>query len=565
MNIGDMNLHINNPSTEFQGGSLSAPISNTQGENTQVFSGNAAITQIMEGQTFQGKVVNITGNDVQIMLHGDKMLSARMAEAVNINIGDSLSFLVQENNGNTIQIRPVPVQDNSYNFQTIQKALDANHFLPTQKNYQIAQSLMDYGMPLDKSTMQQIMQQSVKFGDLPIDTLVHMNKMGLQVNEASISQFQSYMEGTHQLSDAIADLSNSITEFSVSVVNEMTTDTLASAQDLISFQNTLLETVVHDDTGYVEMAKLNDVPGKELNFVNNEAALVQQLRNVVENALQIAKAEGQNAKELANAFTEQLSDVISSLKRETTEYDANSLFVQVNKALSEAVTMENLDLSKDVLATLLNSKGFTTLLSDTIKQKFTLNKETLKDAGEIDVLYKKMYDASNRLQQSFENIGGKAGEEMREQAGNMKQRLDFIQNLNELYAYAQLPVRLQEEAFHSELYVYMNKKQKQAAKDAVSALLHLDMDHLGPTDVHVSLHGTTVHTKFYVEDPVSAAILDDHMNQLEQEIAKMGFTLTNEVVMREPSIMGNSNSVIHEMMNQDMEKSIKRYTFDVRM
>ena len=68
-----------------------------------------------------------------------------------------------------------------------------------------------------------------------------------------------------------------------------------------------------------------------------------------------------------------------------------------------------------------------------------------------------------------------------------------------------------------------------------------------------------------MEDPVSAAILDDHMNQLEQEIAKMGFTLTNEVVMREPSIMGNSNSVIHEMMNQDMEKSIKRYTFDVRM
>ena len=165
MNIGDMNLHINNPSTEFSGGSLSAPISNTQGENTQVFSGNAAITQIMEGQTFQGKVVNITGNDVQIMLHGDKMLSARMAEAVNINIGDSLSFLVQENNGNTIQIRPVPVQDNSYDFQTIQKALDANHFLPTQKNYQIAQSLMDYGMPLDKSTMQQSMQQSVKFGD----------------------------------------------------------------------------------------------------------------------------------------------------------------------------------------------------------------------------------------------------------------------------------------------------------------------------------------------------------------------------------------------------------------
>lgn len=554
MNIGDMNFHINNTSTATSGSSISAPITNPNVATNQQITGNAAITQVMEGQTFQGNVVNITGNEVQIMLDDNMMLNARMSEAVNINIGDSLSFLVQENNGSNILIRPVPVQDNSYNFQAIQKALDANHFLPTDKNYQIAQSLMDYGMPLDRATMQQVMQQSIKYSNVPIDTLVHMNKLGLEVNEASINQFNSYMEGSHQLSGAIIDFSNSITEFSSFIANEMSLDPSVTANDLMQFQNSLVDSVIKDSMGATGVAD-NEA---DLQNVNTSE---QSMMNAITTSLQSAKTEGMD--KLAESFSKQLAAVLSEAKNDSGQYDPVNLLNSLNKALTDSVN--NSELSKDALAELLNSTEYTNLLSDAIKQKFSLNKDTLKDAGEIDNLYKKMYDASNRLQESFQNMGGKAGEQMREQAGNMKQRLDFIQNLNDMYAYAQLPVKLQDEAFNSELFVYMNKKQQQSAKEAVSALLHLDMDHLGPTDVHVSLHGTTVHTKFYVEDPVSAKLLDEHMNRLEAAVAEKGFSLTNEVVMREPSIMAGPNPVVNEMLGNDIEKSIKRYTFDVRM
>lgn len=554
MNIGDMNFHINNTSTATSGSSISAPITNPNVATNQQITGNAAITQVMEGQTFQGNVVNITGNEVQIMLDDNMMLNARMSEAVNINIGDSLSFLVQENNGSNVLIRPVPVQDNSYNFQAIQKALDANHFLPTDKNYQIAQSLMDYGMPLDRATMQQVMQQSIKYSNVPIDTLVHMNKLGLEVNEASINQFNSYMEGSHQLSGAITDFSNSITEFSSFISNEMSLDPSVTANDLMQFQNSLVDSVIKDSMGATGVAD-NEA---DLQNVNTSE---QSMMNAITTSLQSAKTEGMD--KLAESFSKQLAAVLSEAKNDSGQYDPVNLLNSLNKALTDSVN--NSELSKDALAELLNSTEYTNLLSDAIKQKFSLNKDTLKDAGEIDNLYKKMYDASNRLQESFQNMGGKAGEQMREQAGNMKQRLDFIQNLNDMYAYAQLPVKLQDEAFNSELFVYMNKKQQQSAKEAVSALLHLDMDHLGPTDVHVSLHGTTVHTKFYVEDPVSAKLLDEHMNRLEAAVAEKGFSLTNEVVMREPSIMAGPNPVVNEMLGNDIEKSIKRYTFDVRM
>ena len=129
-----------------------------------------------------------------------------------------------------------------------------------------------------------------------------------------------------------------------------------------------------------------------------------------------------------------------------------------------------------------------------------------------------------------------------------------------------MPVRLDGRDQNADFFVYMNKKRLQEKREDVSALLHLDMDYLGPTDVHVSLRGTVVHTKFYVEDEKSAKLIDEHMTMLEQAIAENGFSLTNEVIMREPSLHADNekNAVIREMFEDDMEKSIKRYSFDVR-
>ena len=85
--------------------------------------------------------------------------------------------------------------------------------------------------------------------------------------------------------------------------------------------------------------------------------------------------------------------------------------------------------------------------------------------------------------------------------------------------------------------------------------------------MHVSLRGTIVHTKFYVEDEESAKIIDAHMTQLEQAIAENGDSLTNEVIMREPTLHPDTekNAVVKEMFGDDIEKSVKRYSFDVRM
>ena len=82
-----------------------------------------------------------------------------------------------------------------------------------------------------------------------------------------------------------------------------------------------------------------------------------------------------------------------------------------------------------------------------------------------------------------------------------KPECGFLQQINQTYAYIQLPLHLRQgEHKTGELFVYTNKKNLAGKDGRVSALLHLDMEHLGPLDVYVALQDTKVSTKFYVQN-----------------------------------------------------------------
>ena len=185
----------------------------------------------------------------------------------------------------------------------------------------------------------------------------------------------------------------------------------------------------------------------------------------------------------------------------------------------------------------------------------------------MEELYQKLGKQLKGLSNLLEE-NGQRGSSAYQNVTNLSQNVDFLQQINQTYAYIQLPLHLRQgEHKTGELFVYTNKKNLAKKDGQVSALLHLDMEYLGPTDVHVSLRGTIVHTKFYVEDEESAKIIDAHMTQLEQAIAENGYSLTNEVIMREPTLHPDTekNAVVKEMFGDDIEKSVKRYSFDVRM
>ena len=96
---------------------------------------------------------------------------------------------------------------------------------------------------------------------------------------------------------------------------------------------------------------------------------------------------------------------------------------------------------------------------------------------------------------------GKDNSALAKSVNNLQQNVDFINQINQTFAYVQLPLKLSQGNGHGDLYVYTNKRNLAKQEGNISALLHLDMEHLGPVDVYVTMTGGDhVNTKFYLKD-----------------------------------------------------------------
>ena len=562
MNIDSGNLQFN----RYQTGNVTGTRPETVVNNdTQVASGNVALAQAEQGQTFTGQIVDVNGSQVTIQMEGNLMLQARMSETVNLNMGDTIAFLVKENSGNTVMIQPLASDLQAMKNQTIFDLLEKNQLSPSDKNYQIAETLLNENMPVDRASMQKVLQQAYKYPDASIQTLVSMNKMQLPVTEQTIAGFEQYQTNQHAMMQALSGMTEEITAYMSEPdgMREML-QVLSDAQDLPVLNADAMLQELEQTTGDFLFVQGRINAGMELQATdmtgNSQVLSAEQLSA-------FAEKFGMTEEQLTD-FTKQLQDMHFDAQTIRTLYTQSDTTMQLVNHLQALVAgaADKSMIDAETMKDFFMSDGMKDLLETAVKEKFTLNPEKMQYPQEVSDLYKGIYEKMERLMQQMSGHTGSSGQQLSESAKGMQERIDFLQNLSNLFPYAQIPVRMEGRDGNADLFVYMNKKRMQEKKEDVSALLHLDMEYLGPTDVHVSLRGTMVHTKFYVEDEESAKIIDAHMTQLEQAIAENGYSLTNEVIMREPTLHPETekNAVVKEMFGDDIEKRVKRYSFDVR-
>lgn len=229
---------------------------------------------------------------------------------------------------------------------------------------------------------------------------------------------------------------------------------------------------------------------------------------------------------------------------------------QMSIALSH---MDSTNLTK-----LLNSEPYQTLLKETLINNWTISPKTLKDNNAIRNLYEKLETGLEELT----SLIAKAPEEeslntfqnSNKLLHNLKDNIDFMKTLNELFTYVQLPMKLSKQNAHSELFVYTNKKAASNPTDHVSVLLHLDMEHLGPLDIHLDLAKNHVVSKIYTEDTTSQGLFEMHIGALNTALNEKGYTLSYEILKREKPI-----DIVKDFMQKDIPNTdMKRYSFDIR-
>ncbi len=218
---------------------------------------------------------------------------------------------------------------------------------------------------------------------------------------------------------------------------------------------------------------------------------------------------------------------------------------------------ENLD--GGVLKKLLTSKEYKGLLKQAIADQWFLSPEKLKEEGAVKELYQRMSRQLEQIQQALSQAG-KEGTALSKHAQSLQNNIEFMNQMNQAYTYAQLPLKLRGQNAHSDLYVYTNKKNLREKGGELSALLHLDLDHLGSTDIFVKLKGTAVQADFYLENDASYRLIFGNTGQLVERLQERGYQCEVKVENRP-----QQQDFVEDFLEHDKPSGkLHRYSFDVK-
>jgi len=243
------------------------------------------------------------------------------------------------------------------------------------------------------------------------------------------------------------------------------------------------------------------------------------------------------------------------------EVSAKAFFSQLELLARQSMAGSDTTHALQAWGRLFSRQSFKEILTGRLRDNWTVRPEELENPGRVDELYRRMDRQLKSLAGVLEDAG-QSGTNAFRAASSMSQNIDFLQQVNQMYTYVQLPIKLQQGEAHGELYVYANKKKLTRSDGAVSALLHLDMDHLGPVDVYVALQGNRVNTKFYLRDEEMIDFLAGHMDVLTRRLNGRGYDCSFAMNVRGQETQKAGG--LEPLLAQEKGIMLSQYAFDVR-
>ncbi len=167
------------------------------------------VTQLVPGDTFQGEIASVNGEDVQIQLANGQYMVAKLERDVQVAIGQVLNLQVQSNKDNRVVLKPV--HDGRLQMLRVgEMALRAAHMAVNDKNLALVSKLIENGMSIDKNTLMLFNRLTLQNPNAGMAELIRLTKLQLPVNDSNIAQLQNYQNMEHRLLDGIKEASDEI-------------------------------------------------------------------------------------------------------------------------------------------------------------------------------------------------------------------------------------------------------------------------------------------------------------------------------------------------------------------
>ena len=520
---------------------------------TAQITGNMLLAQMQPGSTFNGDIIDVRGYAIKILLGNDKTLDATTSDSKNLNIGDHITFNVSSNDGKTVMIKPIKI--NNFNTNVLLKALEAAEIPANDRNIKVVKAMMQNEMSIDKQSLSEMIKKVDSLEAEEPQDVVMMERHSIPLTKENVQQFAAYRNCEHRIMAQIDTVATQIPEvLKEALQNTSSENAVQLGKNIINLFDTK---VTSDSTSDINMNLMNisedgtvKVMAKEINPLEKP-----NVENIVLN----------DSEEIINPEDEAFLQKLNM--------DEKGVILTVNSDIEPKVKLTNEqvidkfnNLTGNELKEFLDSPEFKEFIKEKVEKNFELNVNRLGDTEEeikdnVKKLYERLDKKTEVLMNMLENTGNK-DTILHQTTSNMRNNMQFMQDLSQMAAYVQLPVKLNESKAHGDLYVFNRKNGKPINKDSISAFLHLDLEHLGATDVDVLLEGKALKTQFSLRDKTSIEIVESHLHELEERLTKRGFSVTlNTMVMEEKE---NDNTFMDILEKDKPQISIKRYSFDVR-
>ena len=194
-----------------------------------------------------------------------------------------------------------------------------------------------------------------------------------------------------------------------------------------------------------------------------------------------------------------------------------------------AHTSENADHSWTAF---FSSRQFTDILQKSISEQWLIAPADVESRKNVENLYQRLHDQTAELTRILSDTVG-AQSKVSQSVNNLSGNLEFMNQINQMFAYVQLPLKMQGQNAHGDLYVYANQKNLASKDGQVSAILHLDMEHLGPLDVYVKMKDQNVSTNFYLADDAALDMIASNIAILDERLQKRGYTMHVKMMLQD--------------------------------
>lgn len=594
-------------------------------EELKAASGMQKVVSTMEelssGSVFEGTVSSVKNGKVTLALSDGQTITARLSGKVPLSQGTPMFFQVKSNDGATIEIKPYTGAGSGGN-PILTNALTEGTVPVTERNLAMVDAMMKEQMPIDKQSLLNMARIANMNPGVDITTVVNMTKLGIPVSPEMAAQFENYMTDEHAILQEMDQAMNELADLAGS--SDLTPDQAVQVNQkivtiLLPEQTAAGESVNTEgqiETGGQTTAEGQIVTGGQITAegqttsegqiltdgrlgaeeqtVNGEQTttagqaiqegtgsqalgevlsdqqfsslgrLLQNIPSLVESTKLFPEAMEQDI------FIDTLEDesVAQNLMTEDAAWKAADGKTALDKNLTVSdflrtvsqILSENNGAASQSIQKLFGSDAYKSLLRNVMEQQWLIQPEALKQEKKISQLYEKLEQQMRQVEDALKEAGV-TKTRFPETAAEVRGNIEFMNQLNQAYTYVQVPLKMSGQNANGELYVYTNKKNLRDPDAELSAFLHLDLEHLGSTDVSVKMQHRNVKTNFYMADDASYDLVEKYLPVLEQKLKDKGYQCTITMTKEEKKV-----SFGDDFLRKDMPQTgtLHRYSFDVR-